>query len=199
MAYHIRKDGTPGVCHAQKGNCPLGGDSEHYSTASEAEQAAQERLEQEYGIIPGQERPEQEYGIIPAGGSNELYNDPSEQISNMLRTGAAVQVDSMGLKPGTQSKYGEELEDEVNENGMVFGFIREEDAKSYYVDVPSLDEPVWIDKSDISHIDVTDEEDSFGLIDNSGRADKLIDADAIERQGRPFKEVSESGNDLFIY
>lgn len=28
--YHIKKDGTPGVCRAQNGNCPFGGESEHF-------------------------------------------------------------------------------------------------------------------------------------------------------------------------
>lgn len=36
--YHIRKDGTPGVCHAQEGNCPLGG-SENHVEAETLEQA----------------------------------------------------------------------------------------------------------------------------------------------------------------
>lgn len=29
--YHVKKDGTPGVCHAQEGNCPLGDSSQHFS------------------------------------------------------------------------------------------------------------------------------------------------------------------------
>src|SRR5574344_889474 len=36
--YHIRKDGTPGICHAQEGNCPLGG-SENHVEAETLEQA----------------------------------------------------------------------------------------------------------------------------------------------------------------
>lgn len=38
--YHIRKDGTPGICHAQEGNCPLGG-SENHVEAETLEQAQQ--------------------------------------------------------------------------------------------------------------------------------------------------------------
>ena len=47
--YHIKKDGTPGVCHANKGNCPLGGESNHYSTEAEAATVAQSKLESQYG------------------------------------------------------------------------------------------------------------------------------------------------------
>src|SRR5574344_1753208 len=38
--YHIRKDGTPGICHEQEGNCPLGG-SENHVEAETLEQAQQ--------------------------------------------------------------------------------------------------------------------------------------------------------------
>lgn len=41
--YHISKDGTPGVCHAQNGNCPLGGADQHYPTMEAAQAAADER------------------------------------------------------------------------------------------------------------------------------------------------------------
>ena len=48
--YHIKKDGTPGVCHATKGNCPLCGESNHYSTEAEAATVAQSKLESQYGL-----------------------------------------------------------------------------------------------------------------------------------------------------
>lgn len=35
--YHIKKDGTPGICHAEPGKCPLGGSNQHYSTWNEAQ------------------------------------------------------------------------------------------------------------------------------------------------------------------
>lgn len=40
MKYHIKKDGTPGVCHAENGKCPLGGDSgteNHFNSEAEAQ------------------------------------------------------------------------------------------------------------------------------------------------------------------
>ena len=37
--YHIKKNGTPGVCHAQEGNCPLGGVKQHYNSLEEANNA----------------------------------------------------------------------------------------------------------------------------------------------------------------
>lgn len=38
--YHIKKDGTPGICRAKPGNCPLGGENEHYNSIEEAQQKA---------------------------------------------------------------------------------------------------------------------------------------------------------------
>ena len=38
--YHVKKDGTPGVCHAQEGNCPLGDSTEHFSSVQEAQDYA---------------------------------------------------------------------------------------------------------------------------------------------------------------
>ena len=35
--YHVKKDGTPGVCRAQEGNCPLGDSSQHFSSKEEAQ------------------------------------------------------------------------------------------------------------------------------------------------------------------
>ena len=38
--YHIKKDGTPGICRAQEGNCPLGDSSQHFSSKEEAQDYA---------------------------------------------------------------------------------------------------------------------------------------------------------------
>ena len=38
--YHVKKDGTPGICRAQEGNCPLGDSNRHFSTEFEAQEYA---------------------------------------------------------------------------------------------------------------------------------------------------------------
>ena len=38
--YHIKRNGTPGVCNAQEGNCPLGDVKQHYNSLEEANNAA---------------------------------------------------------------------------------------------------------------------------------------------------------------
>ena len=42
--FHIKKDGLPGKCTAQAGNCPLGGADDHYTTQLEAIVAAEKKL-----------------------------------------------------------------------------------------------------------------------------------------------------------
>ena len=43
--YHIKNDGTPGVCRATKAACPLGGADSHFDTAEAAAAEGQARLE----------------------------------------------------------------------------------------------------------------------------------------------------------
>ena len=50
MKYHIKKDGTPGLCYARTKPCPLGGAENHFDTQEEAERVSQERFENEMGI-----------------------------------------------------------------------------------------------------------------------------------------------------
>jgi hypothetical protein len=47
--YHIKPDGTVGVCKAEKGRCPYGGEESHYDSPEKAYEAFQNRMEQEYG------------------------------------------------------------------------------------------------------------------------------------------------------
>lgn len=49
--YHIKRDGTPGVCHAVKGHCPLGGADNHFTTQEAAQQAADERNANESNLF----------------------------------------------------------------------------------------------------------------------------------------------------
>lgn len=49
--YHIKKDGTPGLCRAKEGNCPLEGSESHFDSMEAAYTAAQDRLEAEFGVV----------------------------------------------------------------------------------------------------------------------------------------------------
>lgn len=46
--FHIRENGDPGSCSAEPGNCPLGGNSDHYGSREEALKGAEAKLSAAY-------------------------------------------------------------------------------------------------------------------------------------------------------
>lgn len=48
--FHINKYGVPAPCRAQKGNCPYGGDDNHFDTEEEAQIIADELNAKKYGL-----------------------------------------------------------------------------------------------------------------------------------------------------
>lgn len=67
--FHVnQKTGMTGVCEAQEGNCPLGGDSgseHHYETEMEAVKAAEKIMEEEYGIVSINSRKDRDRYVLP--------------------------------------------------------------------------------------------------------------------------------------
>lgn len=55
--YHIKKDGTPGICRA-KGKCPLGGQEEHFETKEQAQIYVNDKLAEQYDFLPSSKDPE---------------------------------------------------------------------------------------------------------------------------------------------
>lgn len=53
--YHISKDGKVRRCHAKQGNCPLGGEEQHFKTREEAEEVVSKKMENKYGLLSGVE------------------------------------------------------------------------------------------------------------------------------------------------
>lgn len=51
--FHINKHGVPAPCRAKPGNCPLGGDEQHYNSQEEAQEAADIANEGEHGLLKG--------------------------------------------------------------------------------------------------------------------------------------------------
>lgn len=51
--FHINKHGVPAPCKATKGNCPLGGDEQHFNSEEEAQAFINNQMESEYGLLGG--------------------------------------------------------------------------------------------------------------------------------------------------
>lgn len=47
VKYHIKLNGLPGICDASEGNCPYGGNDQHFDTYEEAYAVSQQRYEME--------------------------------------------------------------------------------------------------------------------------------------------------------
>lgn len=51
--FHINKHGVPAPCRAKEGNCPLGGEGEHFDTRAEAQSHADKVNQEEFGVLGG--------------------------------------------------------------------------------------------------------------------------------------------------
>lgn len=59
--YHINKKGIPAVCRAKDGNCPLGGNEQHFGTKEDAQKFADEKNKELFGLIQKEPNPKIRY------------------------------------------------------------------------------------------------------------------------------------------
>ena len=78
-SFHIREDGEPGLCRAEKGNCPLGG--EHFSTPDAAREAYESDMA-DLAVLEGKNKkfnrslsPEQKKFFTPGNEGNYTLID----------------------------------------------------------------------------------------------------------------------------
>lgn len=55
--YHIKKDGTPGICRAKR-KCPFGGEQEHFDNKESAQIYANDEMAEQYEFLPSSKGPE---------------------------------------------------------------------------------------------------------------------------------------------
>lgn len=60
VKYHIKKDGTPGICKAKQ-NCPLGDTNHHYDSLEEAQTQADKQNKQRFSQEQGHRRNKKRY------------------------------------------------------------------------------------------------------------------------------------------
>ena len=51
--FHINKKGVPAPCRAKNGNCPLGGDAQHFPTKEAAEEFVANEMSKKHGLLGG--------------------------------------------------------------------------------------------------------------------------------------------------
>lgn len=116
--YHIKKDGTPGICRAAEGNCPLGSEAKHYATKEEAETVAQANFEKEFGVIDVDEMHNERYRRLVEDGEEYSMREALERAdwvekktSEALENGQSS-VD-LYTKNGIWSKERAELHEKI--------------------------------------------------------------------------------------
>ena len=73
--YHVKKDGTPGVCRAQEGNCPLGDSSQHFSSKEEAQDYADKVNEKNANNVTEKTKKEIKSIQIPSMNQEEVQDE----------------------------------------------------------------------------------------------------------------------------
>lgn len=95
--YHIKKDGTPGLCRAKERPCPLGGDDAHYSSFAEAAAAAHKQHMEEFGLTAKVE----ENNTTITNHEYKVINDRINQIEAELKH---IEEDAKELENMTEAK-----------------------------------------------------------------------------------------------
>jgi hypothetical protein len=91
--YHVKKDGTPGVCRAQEGNCPLGDSSQHFSSKEEAQDYADKVNENNANNVT--EKPKKEIKSIQIPNMNQ--EEVQDEIDYHLNRVEGRQYESLAF------------------------------------------------------------------------------------------------------
>lgn len=85
--FHISKSGKPAECKAKNGNCPLGGENEHYPSKVEAQKAIEEKLFQQNNTLISQKSKKIKTEELVSSLSSALLNnswDNSQEVSKII-------------------------------------------------------------------------------------------------------------------
>ena len=80
--FHINKHGVPAPCKAKPGNCPLGGDDQHFATEEDAQKYVDKINEQEHSLLP---QIEKDSDLNKNKLGNELTKKTQLKITNMYK------------------------------------------------------------------------------------------------------------------
>lgn len=116
--FHINKHGVPAPCKAKKGNCPLGGEGEHFNTEQEAQQYADRIYEKQHSLLPTNEDLQR----------NAFDNYYDEVTEDGLQTHSPLFDNSSYIEDDVVRKV---FEDEFGKNSY-FVEVRESDTPLNY-------------------------------------------------------------------
>ncbi len=88
--YHINAQGNTGICHAQEGGCPFGGESEHFSTEEDARKAFEKFMGGGPWVTHKKASVAQALPPVPAPGVGEEEKNPLTREQLAVEIGEAV-------------------------------------------------------------------------------------------------------------
>ena len=130
--FHINKHGVPAPCRATKGNCPLGGEGEHFNTPQEAQAYIDKTNEEKHGFLPGIDTASHDIEI-----SKEHAEDmfPDALVNNgYFYSGPHKWFIEEGVEDGDEASIAlkNALPKEIFENNEVFTLVPEKNAEAFY-------------------------------------------------------------------
>lgn len=135
--FHISKNGKPAPCNAKSGNCPLGGESEHYSTREEANKAIENNMASQQNVLQSANKGTKQKTKTPINVRFEL-NEISAKMREVSENGVGfikLNEDDINMKA---VRYSEEGEPHFKYNGKKYPYSAEnhdEVAKQITADV----------------------------------------------------------------
>lgn len=142
--FHINKHGVPAPCRATEGNCPLGGEGEHFDKIEDAQAHADKVNAKNHGTLPGASQYEMEL--------NEFEGE-LEEVTSTERAG----FNSSLTYEDSDSKIREKLEAQFGEDTFVVEVYSEDEdplnyalhdnggkVEEYYQALAELDESVFL-------------------------------------------------------
>ena len=130
--FHINKHGVPAPCKATKGNCPLGGDEQHFDSQEAAQEYADKINADEHGYLPTIGAVSHDIEI-----SKEHADDmfPDAYVNNgYFASGPHKWFIDEGVKDGDEASIAlkKALPKEIFENNDIFTLVPEKNAESFY-------------------------------------------------------------------
>lgn len=143
--FHINKHGVPAPCKATKGNCPLGGDDQHFNNAEEAQAFIDSRMENEYGLLGGKPSEPAVKDVTINHDFDHVFPDSwnehgvqvtgifSQDLKEAFDNGPLENEDSSDWEPGYRELYGaiKDDADRITNGDPDYALIPEKNMKSH--------------------------------------------------------------------
>lgn len=130
--FHINKHGVPAPCRATKGNCPLGGEGEHFNTQQEAQEYADKVNMEKHGYLPSIEAASNDIEISKEH-ADSMFPDAHFNNGYFSSGPHKGEIDE-GVRDGDEASIAlkNAMPKEIFENNETFTLVPEKNAEAFY-------------------------------------------------------------------